>query len=144
MGNFTSCMTTSDEEPSASVPTALPPKVLIDNIYQEWVKIQNHIEQSCLGREEITKNQLAIWNKFRKPSKKLFMKYGVYFPFNKVDKGILKRYTFMLFRLTLRFPGIANMSAGKKYFLASSNLGFASAPGLPSGSSSASLMASQG
>ena len=108
MGNFTSCITTSDEEPSASAPTAsaptasaptaLPPKVLIDNKYQEWVKIQDHLEQWCLGREEITEKQLAHWTYLYIETKNLFEQHNIYFPFKEVALRVLQIKQFFFLR----------------------------------------------
>ena len=78
-----------------SVDTPIP-NTVIDDIMENWKKIQFIIEQSCLGKKKITKEQLALWRKYYIYSKNFFKKSSLFFPFNVVALGVVKRYKFML------------------------------------------------
>ena len=63
-------------------------------------KIENRLDQSCIGKEILTKGRLALWCEISINSYIFYKQNGLYFPFKFKEVGLraMKRYQFMLLR----------------------------------------------
>lgn len=84
----------NDQIAIQSVGTPIP-NTVIQDLMEQWEKIRNHLDETCLGKK-ITKKDLKIRLEFYILSKKVFNQNGFYFPFKKVALRVVKRYKFMI------------------------------------------------
>jgi len=85
----------NDQIAIQSVGTPIPiPNTVIDDIMENWKKIQLIIEQSCISKKIITKEQLALWIKYYIFSRNVFKESSLCFPFKVAALGVLRRHKY--------------------------------------------------